>query len=234
MSGNEPLLRKSSAHGRLYERLKKDFPIVEDLPSTAAHPEATPFVPRHRMRKEKEGYPLIQVGPGLVTVNHSRGYSWDAFSALIVRVIESIIELYPQGGRPLNFNRCELRYVNGIRFDLAKEHPLAFLAEKLHTKIELDQDLFEQNNLNERPNAVGFNVSYAMEKPMGNLSLGLSLGQVEGKPAYIQQTLIQSFGELVASDAEGFESWLKEAHTVAENCFQTFCKGSLMAKFGGA
>lgn len=212
-------------YGRLYERLKSDFPIAEDLPSAQAHPEATPFVPRHRMRKEKNGYPLIQVGPGILTVNHSKGYVWSDFCALVLRVIEMIV--------PLNFVKCELRYVNGIRFDLAKENPLAFLEEKLHMKVALDDEFFGKTRVSERPNTVALNLAYALEKPMGNLAITANLGQFDGAPAFIQQTLIQSVGELVPLDAEGFKSWLEEAHETAESCFQVFCKGPLMQQFGG-
>lgn len=221
-------------YGRLYERLKKDFPVIEDLPSVQAHPETTPFVPRHRMRKERNGYPLIQVGPGIITVNDAKGYCWTNFRALILRLVESVADLYPATNQPLNFIKSEIRYVNGIRFDIARENPLSFLAEKLHMKVELDPELFELNKLNERPNAVGLNLSYALEKPMGNLAISANLGQFEGKPAFIQQTLIQSFGELTPSDVAGFTPWLDEAHNVAENCFQVFCKGALMEKFCGA
>jgi uncharacterized protein (TIGR04255 family) len=221
-------------YGSLYERLKKDFPVIEDLPSVQAHPETTPFVPRHRMRKEKNGYPLIQVGPGIITINDAKGYSWSHFRALILRLIEAVTDLYPTTHLPLNFIKSEIRYVNGIRFDIARENPLSFLAEKLHMKVELDSELFELNKLNERPNAIGLNLSYALEKPMGNLTMSANLGQFEGKPAFIQQTLIQSFGELTPSDLSGFAPWLEEAHTAAENCFQVFCKGALMEKFCGA
>lgn len=221
-------------YGRLYERLKKDFPVIEDLPSVQAHPETAPFVPRHRMRKESNGYPLVQVGPGIITVNEAKGYSWSSFRSLSLRLIESIIELYPAGSLPLNFIKSEIRYVNGIRFDIARENPLSFLAEKLHVKIELDPEFFELNAMNERPNSVGLNLSYVLDKPMGNLAIAVNLGQFEGKPAFIQQTLIQSFGELAPSDGSGFTPWLEEAHTAAENCFQVFYKGALIEKFGGA
>lgn len=220
-------------YGRLYEQIKKDFPFVEDLPSVQAHPETTPYVPRHRMRKEKNGYPLVQVGPGILTVNDAKGYSWTKFRSLALRMIEAITDLYPTDGVPLNFIKSEIRYVNGIRFDIARENPLNFLAEKLHLKIEPDLELFEKNKLNERPNSVGVNLAYALEKPMGNLAISANLGQFEGKPAFIQQTLIHSFAELVPTDAETFTPWLEEAHTVAENCFHVLCKGDLMEKFCG-
>ncbi len=221
-------------YGSLYERLKKDFPIIEDLPSTQAHPEMTPFVPRHRIRKEKGGYPLVQIGPGILTLNDAKGYSWENFRSAALRLIESIVDLFPQGSLPLNFIKSELRFVNAIRFDLARENPLSFLSEKLHMKLEMDSELHEKVSIHERPNSVGLNLAYALDKPLGNIVLSANLGQFESKPAFIQQTLIQSFGELAPSDAEGFAPWLEEAHAAAENVFQVFCKGELMQRFLGA
>src|SRR5690606_31274766 len=114
-------------YGRLYERLKKDFPVTEDLPSMQAHPETAPYVPRHRMRKEKNGYPLIQVGPGIITINQTKAYSWSDFRTLCERVVNAVMDLYPESALPMNFVKAEIRYVNGIRFDLARENPLSFL-----------------------------------------------------------------------------------------------------------
>ena len=219
-------------YGRLYERFKKDFPEIEDLPSTQAHPEATPFIPRHRMRQGKNGYPLMQVGPGILTINMAKEYSWSTWKKWILRVIESVIELYSPTKIPLNFIKAEIRYVNAIRFDLARENPLSFLAEKLHTKIEIDSELFEKNQINHRPNSVGLNLAYVLDKPSAQLALSMNLGQFDGKPAYILQTLVHSFGEMVPSDKESFEPWLEDSHEVALHCFQVFCKGALMEKFG--
>lgn len=218
-------------YGSIYERLKKDFPILEDLPSTQAHPEATPFAPRHRMRKEKGGYPLIQIGPGVATVNMAKGYSWKIFASLALRVIECVIDLYPANALPLNFIKAELRYVNGIKFDLARENPLGFLADKLHLKIEPDSEFFEVNQIADKPNGFGFNMAYVLDKPVGNLAIAVNMGQFEGKPAFIQQTLIQSFGEITPADFDAFSLWLEEAHNASENCFQVFYKGELMEKF---
>lgn len=220
-------------YGRMFERLKKDFPFVEDLPSVQAHPEATPYVPRHRLRKEANGYPLIQVGPGIITVNDTKSYAWSGFKTLILRLVDSVIELYPEGEPSLNLIKCELRYVNGIRFDASRENPLAFLGEKLHTKIEMDPEFSKLNLMNDRPNALGLNIGYSLQKPLGNLGLSVNLGQFDNKPAYLVQTIIQSFGEMVPSETDSFIPWLDEAHEVAENCFQLLCKGALMEKFCG-
>jgi uncharacterized protein (TIGR04255 family) len=221
-------------YGRLYERLKKDFPLIEDLPTTQVHPEANPYVVRHRLRKEKNGYPLFQVGPGVLTVNEAKGYSWSSFKSIILRLIESIVDLYPSGSVPVNFIKAEMRYVNGIRFDASRDHPLAFLSDKLHMKIELDPGLFAVNEMSDKPNGVSLNLAYSLLQPVGNLLLSAQLGQIDSKPSYVVQSVIQSVGEVVPHDKETFEPWLGAAHDVAENCFLALCKGPLLEKFCGS
>lgn len=218
-------------YGSLYERLRKDLPLLEDLPSSQAHPESTPYVPRHRMRREKDAYPLMQVGPGILTINMAKEYSWESFSSLIMRVISSVIELYPSGSIPLNLIKAELRYVNGVRFDIARDHPLQFLEDKLHIKMDVDGEFFKANALNDRPNALGLNLSYVLDKPVGNLSISTHLGQFDAKPAFIQQILVQSFSELVPSEMESFSLWLEEAHSAIKHAFFALCRGPLMEKF---
>jgi len=220
-------------YGRIYERLKKDFPLIEDLPSTQVHPEAGPFVVRHRLRKEKNGWPLVQIGPGIITVNEDKSYSWTSFQQLILRLVDSIVDLYPSSSLPLNLIKSEIRYINGIPFDLQKEHPLNFLAEKLHLKVEVDPEIFAHNEIDEKPNGVSLNLAYALNRPVGNFALSANLGQVLERPALIVQTVIQSLGETVPQDKENFEPWLSQAHMVAENCFQSLCKGALMQRFYG-
>ncbi len=218
-------------YGRLYEKFKNELPFIEDLPSTQIHPEANPFVVRHRIRKEKEGWPLIQIGPGILTINETKNYSWTPYRSLIARTVEAVGELFPKGTFGLNFIKCELRYVNGIPFDPKEENPLSFLSNKLHTKIDIDPEIFELNDASDSPISLGLNVLYPLQKPVGHLGLSFNLGQAEGKPAYILQTMIQSLGETVPQDRDSFVSWLNISHETAENCFQTLCRGPLMNRF---
>ena len=177
-------------YGRMYEKFKKELPIIEDLPTTQVHPEANPFVVRHRMRAKKEEWPLIQVGPGVLTVNETKNYS-----SLIARSVEAIQELFPTDSLPLNFIKAEIRYVNGIALEKSIENPLSFLAEKLHTKIEMDPEIFELNDASDQPIGLGLNVLYPLQDPVGQLGISINLGQMDKKPAYIVQSVIQSLGE---------------------------------------
>lgn len=220
-------------YGRIYEKLKRDFPLIEDLPSVQMHPEAGPFVVRHRMRKEKNGWPLMQIGPGIVTINDGKGYSWTQFKRLILNVMASIAESYPAEMFPLNFIKSEMRYINAVPFDIQKESPLAFLGEKLNMKVDVNSQLFETNNVVDKANAVSLNLAYALNRPVGNVMLSANLGQIDGTPAYIIQSVTQSVGETVPQEEAGMEQWLEEAHEVAEHCFLSLSKGDLLKKFCG-
>lgn len=219
-------------YGRMYERFKKDFPLIEDLPSVQMHPEASPYVVRHRMRKDKTSWPLIQVGPGIATVNDAQGYSWTRFKETILRLVQAISDLYPEGPSRLQWMKAEVRYVNGVPINLESENALAFLAEKLHTRIDLDPDLFALNEVEESPVALGLNLAYPLNRPKGHFALSINLGQMENKSAYILQSLIQSGGDAVPQDRNQFEAWLLQAHKASQNSFYSLFKGQLMQSFG--
>ena len=219
-------------YGRLYEKFKKEFPKNEDLQSTQMHPEATPFVVRHRLRKEDGGWPLVQVGPGILTLNEAKDYSWSKFSQMASEMVEAISDLYPPGDFPLNFIKAELRFVNGIHFDPTRSPSLAWMRDKLHTTVQLPERLFSFEGLKEQAIGFGLNVALPLDSISGVVALSTNLGQVDNMPAFITQTMIQSVGESAPQDRRGFEVWLDEAHRAAEHVFLSLCDGDLIRQFG--
>jgi uncharacterized protein (TIGR04255 family) len=217
-------------YGRLYERLQREFPVIEDLPSMQVHPEVSPYVVRHRMRREVGGWPLIQVGPGVITVNEGKGYGWRRFSRAIGAAVQGIIDLYPKSAA-LRFGTCDLRYINGFLFDPATESPVDFLREKLHIGVEVTPEIFELNDASRKARGASISLAYPLSSPSGHLLLNTGMGQVEGRSALIVQTAVQSAGEAVPQDSERLEAWLAQAHGVAVNCFASLCKGELMRSF---
>jgi len=207
-------------YGRIYEHLKNEFPLIEDLPSVQAHPEAAPYTVRHRLRKERTSLPLVQIGPGILTINDAKGYSWPEFKSLALRLVELVTALYPKEGRDVNFVKSELRYINGIPF--SQENPLAFLSEKLRIKIDVPQDVLLTPAI---PNNVALSLSYPLAQPLANLLISANLGQMDSKSAYILQSVVQSGGETVPQDGKEFDLWLTKAHEVADQSFKSLSKG---------
>ena len=216
-------------YGRIYEHLKDDFPLIEDLPSVQVHPEASPYTVRHRLRKSRDSLPLVQIGPGIITINDVKGTSWPQFKALVLRLLDLVDSLYPKTDRALNFVKAELRTINGFPFH--QENPLSFLAEKLHLKIEAPKDVLKSSAA---PVNVGLNLAYPLEQPSGHLLLSANLGQIESSQAYILQSVVQSVGEVVPTSSSAFESWLTKAHEVSDHSIQSLCKGLFIQQIKGA
>jgi len=217
-------------YGRLYDRFKKDYSLVEDLPSVQAHPDASPYIVRHRMRKAADKWPLVQVGPGIITINEGKEYSWDKFREEIVRIFEAFTDFYPQSSFPLNIIKTELRFINGIEMT-ENENALQFLADKLHTKIEIDSSLFAPNQIMPNAEGVTLNVGYNIQDPEGKAMLGIGSGEVMDKPAMLQQMLFHSIGESAPQDLGTLDPWLDSMHKIAKNWFETLCRGEVMKKF---
>lgn len=48
--------------GRLYDKLNDEYPFHEQLPTATMPDEIAGYVVRHRFRKDKDKWPLIQIG----------------------------------------------------------------------------------------------------------------------------------------------------------------------------
>jgi hypothetical protein len=48
--------------GRFYDKVSTDFPELENLPASNVPEQMMPSVVRHRFRKAKDAWPLIQLG----------------------------------------------------------------------------------------------------------------------------------------------------------------------------
>lgn len=217
-------------YGRMYDRFKKEYTLAEDLPSVQVHSDASPFVVRHRIRKSANEWPVAQIGPGILTVNEAKGYSWDRFRHEIVRIFEAFTDFYPASTFPLNILKTELRFINAVEVE-AGENPLKFFEEKLHTRLELDPNLYTKNKIKPYPEGLTLSAGFQIEEPVGNAMLGLGSGSSEDKPAVIQQMFFQSLGENAPQDLGALDPWLDSMHTIAKNWFETLFHGKLLQKF---
>lgn len=219
-------------YGRMYDRFKKEYPVAEDLPSVQAHSDSTPYVLRHRMRKSADEWPIVQIGPGIITINLSKDYSWDAFRHEIVRIFEAFTDFYPASTFPLNLLKTELRFINGIEMGEA-DNPVQFFQDKLHTAVCLDEGLFNKTSVLPQPEGLSLNVGFKIEDPVGSAMLALGSGTSNEKPAVIQQMLFQSMGENTPQDLGSLDPWLDNMHALAKSWFEALFRGELIKRFQG-
>ena len=82
--------------GRLYERAREDYREHEELPSAEIPDEISGHMVKHRFRRTKDGWPLIQVGPGILTVNDTSEYTWTDFRMRSIAAVSKLFESHPK------------------------------------------------------------------------------------------------------------------------------------------
>src|SRR5437773_12485491 len=69
--------------GRFYDKVSSDFPESENQPAALMPEMMTPYVVRNRFRKTTGGWPLVQIGTGIFSVNDTEGYDWSTFVPML-------------------------------------------------------------------------------------------------------------------------------------------------------
>ena len=72
--------------GQLYALVKDSYSHVEKLPATSVPDEITPYIVKYRFRETENGWPLVQAGPGIASLNFTDSYKWDKFLPLLLPV----------------------------------------------------------------------------------------------------------------------------------------------------
>jgi uncharacterized protein (TIGR04255 family) len=111
--------------GRLYDKIKREFPERSELhrigvavrhrPNDRSAPALIEAGPDRIQLKRPDGSAMVQVGPGMLAINHLRPYErWEVFRDLVLQITKAygeVATIHPLG-------RIGLRYINQIpRFD---------------------------------------------------------------------------------------------------------------------
>ncbi|HKZ41381.1 MAG TPA: TIGR04255 family protein [Candidatus Hodarchaeales archaeon] len=220
--------------GVLSDRLKS-YPFFEDLPISQIPEELTQYQVRHRFRTAENGWPLIQIGPGIATLNDTSGYIWEGFKPRAVELISVLRDVYKDDGFPIK--SLVLRYIDSVDLDGGEADLAEFTKSKLKFHFRVEPILFSKARV--EPNPLNFNF-VAQFKPIdmpGRLDFRIATGTIEGSSdssiKIIWQTTLTSDDQ----DLEGYESetmiemWLEHAHTVLHEWFFAQIDGDLKARF---
>jgi uncharacterized protein (TIGR04255 family) len=211
-------------YGRMYDRFKKDYATVEDLPSVQMHPDAGPYVVRHRMKRAApQAWPLVQIGPGIITIHEGKGFGWENYRQEIIRIFEAFTDFYPASTFPLKIVKAELRFISGIDMEEG-EDPLKSLNDKLHTKVEFDPGLFSGHQVQKQAEGFSLTSGFKIAQPAGAAMIAFGTGTMENKTALIQQMAFQSLGDDAPQDLGLLDPWLDDMYKIAEHWFATLCR----------
>ena len=216
--------------GRLYDRIESEYPFHERLPTADIPDEIAAYVVQHRFRKGEGEWPLVQLGPGIMTVNDTEGYVWQDFQQRACTVTAKLRESYPQP-QGLKIERLLLRYIDSVSLDREKNNALDFLRDYLKTRIELQPELFEDTGVSRVASNLDLRFSFPCDRPTGAMNVRFALGNTRGQEALIWETVVQSTGAEVPEDTQQIPAWLEEAHCLTHDWFFKMIEGELRRRF---
>lgn len=214
--------------GQLFSQVKERFPHAVRLPAAEIPEQMVPFTPQHQFRTGPEAWPLVQLGPGLLTVNDTEGYVWERFSELCRYAVNALYSVYPRGDRPLRIVEVSLRYIDADVLDGVS--PLEFL-KKLKIDLGLPPFIFSDSRLGGGSLGVGLSLAYPTAEPKGAIRLMFNQGRKVDKDALIWQTQIVSGGEHAPGEPDSIGEWLNKAHDIVHDWFLRLIEGELLEKY---
>lgn len=217
--------------GRIYDRVNKEYPFYEQLPTATMPDEIAGYVVQHRFRNDKDKWPLLQIGPGIVTLNDTEGYAWEDFEKRIHHVLDVLFEAYPNAESNLKINWLLLRYIDAVDFNYEQDNIFSFLAENLKAKIDIYEKLFEETGVGSSPLGFDLRFSFPATKPKGAVLLRFVRGKRKNTDALLWETHVQSIGDDAPKNKEQITEWVTHAHRLTDDWFFKMIEGELLRRF---
>ncbi len=210
-------------HGDLYTNLKSKYSHRENLIPPDVPLEIVKGNPVFRFREKQGSYPLVQIGPGLISVNTiDDKYYWEQFRNESNEVLNVLYEIYPRySGLDMS---PALTYIDFLEYDKSKETPLFFINSNLQLSLK---DNF-MNGTDSVMQDVNFTFNYKVEENI--VSLNLRDGKINNeRDGLVLQTKI--YGKKEKYNTDKLKYWLDSAHELGSNMFKSLTAGKLYESF---
>lgn len=218
--------------GRLYDRLQSQYPEHEPLPTAGIPDEMVGHIVQHRFRAAPNEWPLVQIGPGLLTFNETSKYSWPDFQQKANDTVVKLYDAHPKVA-DLKIESIMLRYIDAVEFDYTKQDAFLFLKDKLKVDLHLPDNLFVETSVDCLPKSSTWQSTFNCQNPIGRVQISFATGHKENRPAILWDTMVQSVGDDLPDMPKGFPTWIDSAHTLTSDWFFKLIQGELERKFDG-
>jgi uncharacterized protein (TIGR04255 family) len=216
--------------GRLFERLQNRYPEHEPLSTSVIPDHLAAHTIQHRFRTAKGAWPLVQAGPGILTVNETDKYTWGGFERNAQEVFVKLFEAHPKP-EELKVTNLLLRYINAIEFDYAQNNILNFLAKELKTNVSFLPALFQNNSVDLNPVKLDCHATFSSKDPMGVIRIRFASGHKGNIPALIWELVFETHQDDLPELPHGFAAWMNAAHQIIEDWFFKLIAGDLERRF---
>ncbi|HEY5125634.1 MAG TPA: TIGR04255 family protein [Ignavibacteria bacterium] len=209
-------------YGDLYSELKQKYPHRESTVPTEIPIDILINQPVHRYRSAPNDYPLVQVGPGIITLNTvDSKYYWDTFSEWAEELIISFLKVYP-----IDINdklTPSVLFIDFFPFDFEKDDIHKFLNDKFN--ITFGQSFFDSPKY-----PTNLNLGFFYSLPIGDLSINFQKGKsINKQDGIILQTRIN--GNSLNANKEEISDWINKSHEICSDLFKKLTEGELYESF---
>ena len=224
VQNKEELDKHQYLHGDLYAKIKDRYGYRESLKPQDVPMEFYLHSPNYRFRVAKDRYPLLQVGPGIFTINtNDTAYEWSEYKNWCIDAIKKLYEVFELVKSKSNITLI-LQYQDFLTFDFENNNIYDFLKESLHTEIK--QSFY---NVDTNPYSLDLKFNYKIN--YGNLEIHFQKVRKNDteEDGILIKTLIANTSANAKEDSI-FE-WLDNAHKTSSQIFKNMMEGKLYDSF---
>ena len=197
----------------------KGFKEIESINVEA--PEQLPMLVKHRFWTEKEVWPCIQVGLGILTINQtSKGYVWQNF----ISAIENGLNIFNDADdnrltRIKDSGKLRLMYQDLFPLDKSRD-VLKLLKDRLNIDLNIPAELLNNSNLGE-VDSLGLNFNITTKEPVGKMIINISsVMALPAGPSILVETVIESnLRDIASNSVEGIKIWAESAHNLQKHSY---------------
>lgn len=216
--------------GKVHDQIQEIYPFYEPLPTSQIPEELIRYNVQHRFRASENKWPLIQLGPGIITLNDTDGYVWEDFIKRVGSLLTVFFQSYPSKNE-LKIKALQIRYIDSIGFSFNQERVLDFLRDKMKIDISLYKSLFDGTGVVESPIGLDLRFSFESNKPPGNIQMRFARGQKDTDDIIFWETILETNTHSVPQDKETINQWIVDAHFLTDDWFFKIIEGDLERRF---
>lgn len=207
--------------GDIYSSLKDEYPFRKSINSPEVPLEVLINAPVFQYRPSEKEYPLVQIGPGLLTFNsNDEHYFWDDFYNKSRELLDVFYNAFDKKESKVFY--VNLIYLDFFPFDFENENVFDYLNNKFN--LTINQSFFKPKM---PPNNLNFSFNYITD--LGNLVTHFKKGKRGSEDGIVLQTHLG--GHKVHLETEQISSWLNNAHTFCSDLFKKMTEGDLHESF---
>jgi len=214
--------------GVLRTKLQADFPDYVKLAAGQFPGMMMPYQVQYQFRTSGAGWPLVQLGNGVITINDTDGYSSDAFVATCLKVVGVLKEFWRENNFNGKISSVGLRYVDA---DILNGTPVEDFLKQLDVSVGFGARIHRSNKMGKHFDALQLLTRIKSTEPPGSVLFSFNRGLKEDKDSLIWETAILSEGIECATFMESPKTWLDAAHELAHELFFSMIEGELREKY---